>query len=233
MKIRKIIRNLFIVLVILSIILFSCLKINEFANSNKIVLKNILAVDQHPDYPTGCESVALYILLKYYNLDVTVEDIIEILPKGPLPYYVGNTRYGANPEKEFVGNPTDSNSYGVYNGPIAQTANQFKTGALSKTGASIEEIKNIINTGNPVIAWVNIDFKYSFLTFSGPWYDYETLETIYWPRGEHAVVVYGYDEKNFYISNPYNGKKEIISQENFNHAYYDLNERIVYYNENE
>ena len=40
---------------------------------------------QHPDYPTGCESAALYILLKYYNVNVTMEQIVNKLPKGPLP----------------------------------------------------------------------------------------------------------------------------------------------------
>ena len=120
-------------------------------------------------------------------------------------------------------------SYGVYNGPIAETANVFRVGAVAENNVSLKKLKKIISTGNPVIAWVNIDENFGEWTFSGHWYDYETGEEVHWPVGEHAVVVYGYDEDNFYISNPYNGEKYTLTEEAFNHNYYDLRERVVYY----
>lgn len=203
-------------------------RLNQFIQRG-IVLEGVTRVDQHPDYPTGCESVALYILLQYYGVDVTIEEIVDVLPKGPVPYYIENIRYGANPEKEFVGDPRDYYSYGVYNEPIAKVANVFKEGAVAKNGVSLNQIKRIIDTGNPVIVWTNIDFNRLESVVSGSWFDYETSEKIYWLKGEHAVVIYGYDEDNFYISNPYNGQYEVVAQEKFYYTYSNLQERVVYY----
>lgn len=198
---------------------------------NAVKLENIIAEDQHPNYPTGCESVALYILLRYYNVDVTIEDIVEELPKGEIPYVVDGKMYGANPEKEFVGDPTDINSFGVYNKPIAKTANKFKKGAVAENGVSIKKIKEIIASGNPVIAWVSINEDIEKIVISKSWYDVDTGKKVNWIRGEHAVVVYGYDNNNFYISNPYNGKKYKKSLNNFEYYYSSMGERIVYYDE--
>ncbi len=198
-------------------------------NPNEIILDNIISFNQYPKYPTGCESAALYILLKYYDINVTIGQIVEKLPRGPKPYSKNGIMYGANPEKEFVGNPRDKNSYGCFNEPIANTANVFKEGAISTKGTSLEEIKAIIRTKNPVIAWVNIDLNFKEIRISKIWNDYETGEEIKWKKGEHAVVVYGYDENNIYISNPYNGEKASISQEIFEYNYNSFDQRIVYY----
>ena len=46
-------------------------------NKNVVILNGVMEYYQHPDYPTGCESVALYILLQYYGVDVTVDKIID------------------------------------------------------------------------------------------------------------------------------------------------------------
>lgn len=198
--------------------------------SNAVVeIDNIIEFCQFPEYPTGCESASLYILLNHYDVYISMEQIVEALPKGPRPSFdVGGIVYGANPEKEFVGDPRDSNSFGVFEKPIAQTANVYKSGAVAKRGVSLDELKEIIKNGTPVIAWITIDPD-SDITYSRWWYDYETGEEIRWPRGEHAVVVYGYDETSIYISNPYNGQKYALPNESFNKNYSNLSERIVYY----
>ena len=48
----------------------------EYWQGNRIrVLLDVPIVNQHPEYPTGCESIALYMLLQYYGTDVTKEEI--------------------------------------------------------------------------------------------------------------------------------------------------------------
>lgn len=101
---------------------------------NKII-NNVITVNQNPYYPTGCESVALYILLSFYDINVSVDDIINNLKKGDLPHIEDGKFYGANPETEFVGNPLSDYSYGVYNYPIKEVANIFKSGV--KTTSSL------------------------------------------------------------------------------------------------
>lgn len=203
---------------------------NETYISKDIIIPNIDIFNQYPNYPTGCESVALYLLLRHYNIEVSVDDIISALRKGPVPYGYGEILNGANPEKEFVGNPYNNYSYGVFEGPIKEAANYFKSGAISKKNTTLEELENIINTNNPVVAWIRTKENYDEIELSNPWLDYETGETITWIRYEHAVLVYGYNEDKIFISNPYNGKKYGIDKEIFKYNFELMGGRIVYYN---
>ena len=79
----------------------------------EIIIENIIAIPQLPDFPTGCESVALCVLLRHYGAGVTVDMIADELPKGPLPYEFAGDLFGADPEEEFVGDPRKEGSYGV------------------------------------------------------------------------------------------------------------------------
>lgn len=185
---------------------------------------------QHPDYPTGCESIALYILLQYYHTEVTPDAIIEALPKGPLPYTVGDVMYGANPEKEFVGDPRTNYSYGVFNGPIAQTAELFRSGALTQRDVPLEDIFPILDTGNPVAAWYTTTPDRDIF-YRRSWYDCETGELIRWPGGEHAVVICGYDfgAGTLTYRDPNTGGSNTLPIEKFRTIYDELGGRIVYY----
>lgn len=57
-------------------------------------ISNIPTIKQYPSYPTGCEGIALLILLKYYKVDISAQSIMNALPKGEKPYYEGTTLYG-------------------------------------------------------------------------------------------------------------------------------------------
>ena len=62
-------------------------------------------INQYPDYPTGCESVALTILLNYYGVEVSPLDIIDKLPKGELPYKKDELLMEETPKKSSSGIP--------------------------------------------------------------------------------------------------------------------------------
>lgn len=198
--------------------------------NNELIIDNIETFNQYPDYPTGCESVSLYLLLRHYDIDVSVDDIISTLNKGPVPYGDGEILDGANPEKEFVGNPYLETSYGVFEKPIRDAANQFKKGAISKKGATLDDVENIIKSNNPLIAWIRTKENYEEIEYAKPWLDYNTKEEITWIRFEHAVLVYGYNEYKIFISNPYNGKKYGLDKELFKYNFDMMGGRIVYYN---
>ena len=202
-------------------------------NKNVVILNGVMEYYQHPDYPTGCESVALYILLQYYGVDVTVDKIIDELPKGPMPYEQDGVMYGANPEREFVGSPLDDGSYGVFNRPIAAVAEKFKSGVFTFENATIEDIREVLDSGNPVLAWYVIDPDKK-IEYRRSWLDYKTGEKIKWPRGEHAVVVYGYDgNKSFFISDPNTGSCFSVSARKFAGPFKKMGGRIVFYRDND
>lgn len=193
------------------------------------VMLSVMEYSQHPDYPTGCESAALYILLKYYNVNVTMEEIVNALPKGPTPYYSSDGKlYGANPETEFVGNPRSSYSYGVFNVPIANTAEKFKKGASTKKGASLSEVTSLLDWHIPVIVWYSTK-PYDGIYYSDSWYDYRTGELVRWPAGEHAVVVCGYSDSGITYSDPNTGSTRTIPRATFEKVFNQLGGRIVYY----
>ena len=184
--------------------------------------------NQHPDWPTGCESAALYMLLHYYDVNVSMEQIVDVLPKGPLPYQVNGTLYGANPEREFVGNPKDSNSYGVFNRPMASTAVAFRSGVHTKTGASLSEVISLLNQGTPVMVWYASNPEKG-ITYRRSWYDYETGVLIQWPSGEHAVVVCGHDADTLTYRDPNTGSSRTMQQSVFQNIFDEMGGRILYF----
>lgn len=192
------------------------------------VMLDVMEFCQYPDYPTGCESVSLYMLLKYYGADVTVETIYDLLPMGAQPYDDENgVRRGANPEREFVGDPRSEYSYGVFNEPIAKVAEQLMPGALTKRGATLDDIRVILDTGNPVLAWY-VSAPMRDIMYRWTWID-ENGETVAWPGGEHAVVVCGYDDTSFTYRDPNAGTTVIIDCGTFEKSFLELGGRIVYY----
>ena len=115
---------------------------NDIEASNKI--NDFPTYNQFPKYPTGCESVSLYLLLKYYKVNVTIEDIINGIKKGALPYKNNNQILGGNPEVEFIGDPRNIYSYGSYNKPIAEVGEKYKAGIVSKTNFDFKEVLNLV-----------------------------------------------------------------------------------------
>ena len=199
----------------------------ESAEENSVML-DVMEFCQYPDYPTGCESVSLYMLLKYYDVDVTVENIYDLLPMGAQPYDDENgVRHGANPEREFVGDPRSEYSYGVFNEPIAKVAEQFMPGVKTEKGATVDDIKAILDTGNPVLTWY-VSAPMRDIMYRWAWLD-ENGELVHWPGGEHAVVVCGYDDTSLTYRDPNAGTTVIIDYDTFAKSFSELGGRIVYY----
>ncbi|MBQ6180885.1 MAG: SH3 domain-containing protein [Ruminococcus sp.] len=207
----------------------SYIQLHDPSNEKSVQL-DVMEFNQNPNYPTGCESAALYMLLKYYDVNVTMEQIVKALPKGPLPYYSNGTLYGANPETEFVGDPHNSYAYGVFNEPLAKTAEKFKTGVKTKKDSSIDEIIALLKAGKPVVAWYTTS-PGKAIAYNDSWYDYKTGKLIRWPAGEHAVVVCGFDiaSKTLTYRDPYTGGSRTVSFSMFEDVFNELGSRILYY----
>lgn len=183
--------------------------------------------DQRDKYPTGCESVALHILLRYYDVDAPMKTIVERLPKAKKPWYgEDGVRYGYDPEEYFIGNPTSTSGYGVFNGPIAQVAETFKPGVISRTGMDFSEVIELIDQGKAVMVWSSVNLKIPYV--SQTWQTPEG-KTIEWLRHEHAVVVVGYDSEHIIISDPHNGTIRNMDRARFIKVYNIMGQRAVYY----
>ena len=193
-------------------------------------IENFPVQNQFPDYPVGCESVALYTLLKYYNVNVTIEDIVNRLKKGEKPHYEGEIMYGGDPEIEFLGDPKDVYSYGVYEKPIKEVANMFKDGIKNISGTSLDDVLKLVKKGYPVQVWSSINClepKYA----DHSWIDRRTNKEIKWKQPFHSLVIIGYSIDKVVVSDPDSGGVREFDRQKFEKAYNFFGKRALYYNE--
>lgn len=199
----------------------------EQIEKSTVLISNVPTISQYPNYPTGCESVALTLLLRYYGVDVSVDSIISNLSKWDLPYEENGILYGGNPETHFIGSPYNDYSYGVYNNPIADVANIFKEGVTVRTGMPFSEVLALVKSNRPVVVWTSMHLAIPFI--SNSWIYKPTGQTINWKANEHAVLLVGYNNNEVIISDPLTGTIRHQSKEAFESRYNYYGARAVYY----
>ena len=194
----------------------------------KFIINSFDTMNQNDmGYPTGCEIVSLKMLLKYWNVDIEMQDLINSIPKGEIPYYEDGSFYGGNPNIEFVGDPNDINGYGVFDKPIENLANKYKLGINNATGTNLDDILDIVSESRPVLVWVSIDMLEPYV--SATWKDKETDELIKWSANEHAVVIVGFDENNVMVADPLQGSVVSYSKQLFADRYTYFGMKALYY----
>lgn len=184
-------------------------------------------INQYPNYPTGCESVALTMLLKYYGVSVTPNNIINNLNKESLPYYENNVLYGGNPEIGFLGNPYSNQAYGTYEVPIKNVASIYKGGILGGSGIPFNDVVTKANSGHPVQVWVSMGLSVPYI--SQTWIYKPTMEQISWKSGEHSVVVISANDSTVKIADPIGGTIREYSRSLFENRYDYFGRKAVYY----
>ena len=143
-------------------------------------------VYQNPELPTGCESVALTILLKYYGFTDLEKTTIAS------EYLVYNDNYVIG----YCGDPFSYGGAGIYPPGLVKTANNFfdenqsMLNAKDITGSSPQTIYKYVANGTPVVIWNTIHLynnnpSGSYTTYKGT--------TYHWDYNEHCVVMSGYD----------------------------------------
>ena len=166
-------------------------------------------------------------LLRYYGINVSPDSIIQNLKKESLPYYEAGVRYGGNPEVGFIGNPYSSSSFGVYEKPIAEVANMYKSGIQIRNNFSFQEVLNLVKNNHPVMVWTSMGLSVPYISQS--WVYKPTMETIYWKAGEHAVVIVSYNENTLIVADPIGGKLKNYSVSLFEQRYNYFGRKALYY----
>lgn len=202
--------------------------LEEELRKTTYIIPSVPKINQYSlGYPTGCESAALTVLLRYWGLNINMSSVVNRLPKGKLPYYENNVRYGGNPYIEFVGTPSTYSSYGVYEKPIIQVANSFKSGVIDGTGMSLNQVLDIVKEGRPVIVWVSMNMAVPYISTS--WIYKPTGEKISWMANEHALVVVGYNKNQVIVSDSLTGSIRYYNKGVFESRYNTYGKRAVYY----
>lgn len=200
----------------------------EYKKNNSYIIPNIMKINQYSiGYPTGCESAALTILLNYYGENVSVKDVADLLKKGDRPYYENNLKYGGNPYIEFIGNPKDPYSYGVYDKPIEDVANKIKPGIINGRGMSLNEVLNLVKQDRPVVVWSTMHLAIPYISDS--WIYKETNERINWLSSLHAIIVIGYTDSSVIVSDTLTGTIRYFNKNVFENRYNSFGKRALYY----
>lgn len=198
-------------------------------SENKHIINGIITQNQYPNYPNGCESVALYVLLKYYNINVTIEDIVNTLDKGEAPHFENGIQYGGHPELEFVGDPRLSTSFGVYEKPIQNIANKYKPNIINATGIPLNTILEKVSQNKPVLVWNSMGMGLPYVSTS--WIYKPTKEKINWLAPLHAVVIIGYTDSEVIVSDSLYGNIYYRNKNTFEKIYNAYGKRALYYEE--
>jgi uncharacterized protein YvpB len=170
------------------------------------VIQGVPVLYQYPVLPTGCEATALTMLLNWAGVDVQKTDVAKALPKVPLPYEVDGQWFGGNPNRGFVGDPFEKDSFGVFHAPIAQMLDRYLPGrAEDLSGGTIEDVFAALDSGRPVIVWATIKLKEGRIT--DVWRDEDGTE-IRWISPQHCMLMIGYDDEYVIINDPDTGKTE-------------------------
>ena len=175
-------------------------------NSGEEVLLDCVYLNQKElGYLTGCEAVTAVMALQTAGLEISVEEFMEAMPQGELYQKDGKT-YGPDPNQVFVGNPLSKSGYGCFAPVILETVEKLLAGGRSGleirdlTGSSLEELKEQLNQGNPVILWASSGM--GTISYRDSWLVEGRSTPYFWPRGEHCLLLTGYQGEYLFFNDP-------------------------------
>jgi uncharacterized protein YvpB len=191
----------------------------EIKNSCKPTkLVNVPYVNQN-DIASGCESASATMLLQYYGYKISAKEFTDnyLIKKD---WFLGSDEkpYGPDPYAAYTGNPYQSGGlhcgFGIFAPGTAKSIDKVLDAKRHQTkiitGMNlIDLIKNYIDKNIPVLIWATMDMKKSSYGYS--WIinyvdensPYKIGDIFTWVKGEHCLVLVGYDDNNYYFNDPY------------------------------
>ena len=158
---------------------------------------------QKPELPTGCESVALTMVLKQKGYPIEKTTIAE-------EYLIYNRD---NYASGYVGDPSTYGGVGIYPPGLVNTANRFlkqryqQHTAYDVSKLSLEELFPYVAAGNPVLLWLTSDLEDPYFSSQSVEYGGDSYR---WYWNEHCVVLGGYnlEKQSVTLFDPLKGKVE-------------------------
>jgi uncharacterized protein YvpB len=174
-----------------------------------------------PRLYNGCEVTSLAMMMNYYGVAVSKNELATKITRVPLNY--GDGKKG-NPNVGFVGNMEDGPGLGVYDEPIYLLAKRYMgSNVANLTKQPFDVLIKKVAQGAPV--WVITTTSF------GPVAPLDTWTTPQGPVGitfkMHSVVITGYDQDSIYINDPYGFKNRKVNKENFIKAWEQMGSQAV------
>lgn len=217
-----------IILIIGAIYLFNKNKINDEINWMTMKQEQKLNVpleNQMPDLPNGCEVTSLSMLMNYYGIKVSKNELAETIQH--VDSFTDGGKYRGNPHQGFVGHMTIANAgWCVYNEPLYNVARKYTSHIENITGSDFLSLLKLVSTGHPVMIITTTTFNK--VNNMQTW-DTNTGKVNVTPSS-HACVITGYSKpkKVVYVNNPYGYKNQPVNWKNVQASYNQQGRQALY-----
>lgn len=217
-----------IILIIGAIYLFNKNKINDEINWMTMKQEQKLNVpleNQMPDLPNGCEVTSLSMLMNYYGIKVSKNELAETIQH--VDSFTDGGKYRGNPHQGFVGHMTIANAgWCVYNEPLYNVARKYTSHIENITGSDFLSLLKLVSTGHPVMIITTTTFNK--VNNMQTW-DTNTGKVNVTPSS-HACVITGYSKpkKVVYVNNPYGYKNQPVNWKNLQASYNQQGKQALY-----
>ena len=186
---------------------------------------NVPLENQMPDLPNGCEVTSLSMLMNYYGIKVSKNELAETIQH--VDSFTDGGKYRGNPHQGFVGHMTIANAgWCVYNEPLYNVARKYTSHIENITGSDFLSLLKLVSTGHPVMIITTTTFNK--VNNMQTW-DTNTGKVNVTPSS-HACVITGYSKpkKVVYVNNPYGYKNQPVNWKNLQASYNQQGRQALY-----
>lgn len=183
-----------------------------------------ISVKDQSDLLAGCETYACTVVLQYLNFDIDEYEFVDkYLITKPVSYGDDGVLYGPDMNSAFAGDIYTG--YGIYAPAMAKCMNNYlKTTERNLTANVIKNetldtlCKEYIDHDIPVMVWATgyMADPYVRDTWVVNYVDENAEKKIgdteSWYAHEHCMVLFGYDEDNYYFSDSVAGAVSVFSK---------------------
>lgn len=188
---------------------------------------NVPLRNQLPDLPNGCEVTSLAMLMNYYGIQVTQNELAQNIEH--VDSFTDNGKYRGNPNQGFVGHMSVANAgWCVYNGPLYNLARKYTNRIVNITGSDFLRVLKLVSDDHPVMIITTTSF--SRVNNMQTW-ETNTGKVRVTPSS-HACVITGYSKKKkvVYLNNPYGIKNQAVNWHNLEQSYDQQGRQALYIN---
>lgn len=217
-----------IILIIGAIYLFNKNKINDeidWMTMKQEQKLNVPLENQMPDLPNGCEVTSLSMLMNYYGIKVSKNELAETIQH--VDSFTDGGKYRGNPHQGFVGHMTIANAgWCVYNEPLYNVARKYTSHIENITGSDFLSLLKLVSNGHPVMIITTTTFN---KVNNVQTWDTNTGKVNVTPSS-HACVITGYSKpkKVVYVNNPYGYKNQPVNWKNLQASYNQQGRQALY-----
>lgn len=186
---------------------------------------NVPLENQMPDLPNGCEVTSLSMLMNYYGIKVSKNELAETIQH--VDSFTDGGKYRGNPHQGFVGHMTIANAgWCVYNEPLYNVARKYTSHIENITGSDFLSLLKLVSNGHPVMIITTTTFNK--VNNMQTW-DTNTGKVNVTPSS-HACVITGYSKpkKIVYVNNPYGYKNQPVNWKNLQASYNQQGRQALY-----